>query len=322
MVATRQLGNSDMQITPLGFGTWAIGGGGWSFGWGPQDDKESIEAINRAIDLGMNWIDTAAVYGLGHAEEVVAQALKGRSDKPYIFTKCSLVWDDRRNIGNNMKADSVRREVEDSLRRLKIDVIDLYQIHWPNPDAQIEEGWTTLAELKEEGKVRHIGVSNFNVQQMQRAQSIAPITSLQPPYSLIKRGVEGDILDYCHANNIGVIVYAPMQSGLLTGKMTPERVANMPEDDWRRSSKDFQEPRLSRNLKLVDLLTDIGGRHGRSPGEVAIAWTLRHPAVTGAIVGGRNAGQVDGIIGAMEFRLSEDEIAEIEEFERTNPTPA
>jgi aryl-alcohol dehydrogenase-like predicted oxidoreductase len=312
----RQLGNTDMQITPIGFGTWAIGGGGWSFGWGPQDDKQSIEAIHRAIDLGMNWIDTAAVYGLGHAEEVVEQALRGRSDKPYIFTKCSLVWDNQRNISSNQRASSIRREVEDSLRRLKVDVIDLYQVHWPIPDEQIEEGWTTMAELKEEGKVRHIGVSNYNVEQMRRAQAIAPIASLQPPYSLIKRGIEGDILDYCAANNIGVIVYAPMQSGLLTGKMTPERVANMPEDDWRRSSKDFQEPRLSKNLKLVDLLSDIGNRHGRSPGEVAIAWTLRQPAVTGAIVGGRNAGQVDGIIGAGEFRLSKDEIDEIEAMQQ------
>jgi aryl-alcohol dehydrogenase-like predicted oxidoreductase len=312
----KPLGNTDMQITPLGFGTWAIGGGGWSYGWGPQDDRQSIEAIHRAIDLGMNWIDTAAVYGLGHAEEVVADALKGRSEKPYIFTKCSLVWDNQRRISSNLKAQSVRREVEDSLRRLKVDVIDLYQIHWPNPDEQIEEGWTTLAELQEEQKVRHIGVSNFNVSQMQRAQAIAPISSLQPPYSLIKRGIEGDILDYCHANNIGVIVYAPMQSGLLTGKMTPERVANLPEDDWRRNSGDFQEPQLSKNLKLVDLLRDIGSRHGRAPGEVAIAWTLRQPAVTGAIVGGRNAGQVEGIIGAMEFRLSDDEIAEIEEMQQ------
>jgi aryl-alcohol dehydrogenase-like predicted oxidoreductase len=312
----RQLGNTDMQITPIGFGTWAIGGGGWKFGWGPQDDKQSIEAINRAIDLGMNWIDTAAVYGLGHAEEVVEQALRGRSDKPYIFTKCSLVWDDQRNISNNQRASSIRREVEDSLRRLKVDVIDLYQVHWPFPDEQIEEGWTTMAELKEEGKVRHIGVSNYNVEQMRRAQAIAPIATQQPPYSLIKRDIEGAILDYCAANNIGVIVYAPMQSGLLTGKMTPERVANMPEDDWRRSSPDFQEPQLSKNLKLVDLLRDIGNRHGRSPGEVAIAWTLRQPAVTGAIVGGRNAEQVDGIIGAGEFRLSKDEIDEIESLQQ------
>ncbi len=316
MVQTRQLGPTDMHITPLGFGTWAIGGGGWSFGWGPQDDQDSIAAINRALDLGMNWIDTAAIYGLGHAEEVVAQALKGRSDKPYIFTKCALLWDDQGRISNSLKAASVRREVEASLRRLKIDVIDLYQIHWPNPDPEIEEGWTTLAELKQEGKVRHIAVSNFSVQQMQRAQAITPIASLQPPYSLVKRGIENDILDYCAENNIGVIVYAPMQSGLLTGKMTPERVANMPEDDWRRSSKDFLEPKLTQNLQLVDKLREIGAQYGRAPGEVAIAWTLRHPAVTGAIVGGRNAGQVDGIIGAMAFRLNSDEIEEIEEFLR------
>jgi aryl-alcohol dehydrogenase-like predicted oxidoreductase len=304
-----------MEITAVGFGTWAIGGGGWSFGWGPQDDQRSIEAINRAVDQGMNWIDTAAVYGLGHAEEVVAEALKGRSEKPYIFTKCSLVWDKQGNISSNLKADSVRREVEDSLRRLKVDVLDLYQVHWPNPDPQIEEGWSTLAQLKEEGKVRHIGVSNFNVSQMKRAQAIAPIASLQPPYSLIKRGIEGDILDYCAEQNIGVIVYSPMYSGMLTGKMTPERVANMPADDWRSRDPEFQEPKLSKNLQLADKLRDIGARYGRSPGEVAIAWTLRHPAVTGAIVGGRNADQVDGIIGAGDFRLSENEIAEIEQFQ-------
>jgi aryl-alcohol dehydrogenase-like predicted oxidoreductase len=312
----KQLGKSDMQISVLGFGTWAIGGGGWSFGWGPQDDQQSIAAINRALDLGMNWIDTAAAYGLGHAEEVVAQALKGRSDTPYIFTKCSLVWNDKGTISSSLKADSIRREVEDSLRRLKVDVIDLYQVHWPNPDPDIEEGWTTLAELQAEQKVRHIGVSNFNVEQMRRAQTIAPIASLQPPYSILKRGIEGPILDFCAENNIGVIVYAPMRSGLLTGKMSRERLQNMPEDDWRPRDSDFQEPRLTHNLKLAELLRDIGGRHGRSPGEVAIAWTLRQPAVTGAIVGGRSAEQVDGIIGAGEFRLSEDEIAEIEAFQQ------
>lgn len=312
----KQLGKSDMQISVLGFGTWAIGGGGWSFGWGPQDDQRSIEAINQALDLGMNWIDTAAAYGLGHAEEVVAQALKGRSEKPYIFTKCSLVWDDRGNINSSLKADSISREVDASLRRLKVDVIDLYQVHWPNPDPDIEEGWTTLAELQARQKVRHIGVSNFNVEQMRRAQTIAPIASLQPPYSILKRGIEGPILDFCAENNIGVIVYAPMRSGLLTGKMSRERLQNMPEDDWRPRDKDFQEPRLTHNLKLAELLRDIGGRHGRSPGEVAIAWTLRQPAVTGAIVGGRSAEQVDGIIGAGDFRLSEDEIAEIEEFQQ------
>ncbi|HEY9631396.1 MAG TPA: aldo/keto reductase [Coleofasciculaceae cyanobacterium] len=316
---TRQLGNSDLHLTPIGFGAWAIGGSGWAFGWGHQEDQESIEAIHRALDLGVNWIDTAAVYGLGHSEEVVAQALKGRSQQPYVFTKCALIWDEQGEIGRSLKAESIRREVEDSLRRLKLDAIDLYQIHWPNPDPEIEEGWSTLAQLKKEGKVRYIGVSNFNVEQMRRAQQIAPITSLQPPYSLVNRNIESEILPFCQQHHIGVINYSPMQSGLLTGAMTAERVAQLPEDDWRRNSTEFQEPRLSRNLKLVELLKQIGQRHDRSPGEVAIAWTLRHPAVTAAIVGGRNGKQVEGIIGAMEFRLSELELNEIKTFLRENP---
>lgn len=262
----------------------------------------------------MNWIDTAAVYGLGHSEELVARALKGvpEADRPYVFTKCSLVWDESGQVHNVLKKDSVKRECKDSLRRLQVDVIDLYQIHWPNPDPDIEEGWEALAELKDEGKVRHIGVSNFDVGQMERVGRIAPVETLQPPYNLIDRGVEDEILPYCQRNDIGVIVYSPMKSGLLTGKMTPERVRNLPEDDWRRNHPDFNEPRLSENLRLVEKLREIGERHGRSPGEVAIAWTLRHPAVTGAIVGGRRPEQVDGIIGAAEFRLSEEEIQEIE----------
>ncbi|MBC1241370.1 aldo/keto reductase [Nostoc sp. 2RC] len=316
---TKQLGNSELQITPIGFGAWAIGGGGWTFGWGAQDDEESIAAINRALDLGVNWIDTAAVYGLGHSEEIVAKALKGRSHRPYIFTKCSLIWDEKGKISNSLKADSIQREVEASLRRLDVETIDLYQIHWPNPDPEIEEGWTTLAKLKDEGKVRYIGVSNFNVQQLQRAQKIAPVTSLQPPYSLVKRDVEKEILPFCKENNIGVIVYSPMQSGLLTGKITPERVANFPDDDWRKNNTEFQEPRLSRNLKLVEVLRHIGEKHGRSPGEVAIAWTLNNPALTGAIVGARNPQQVEGIIGAGELRLNQQELDEIEAFIRENP---
>ncbi len=312
---TRKLGNSDLQITIIGFGAWAIGGGNWESSWGPQDDNESIDAIHRALDLGMNWIDTAAVYGLGHSEEVVARALKGRK-RPYIFTKCSLIWGAERKANNNLTAQSLRREVEDSLRRLQIDVIDLYQIHWPNPDPDIEEGWRTLADLKKEGKVRYIGVSNFDVKQMQRAQAIAPITSLQPPYSLIERGIEAEILPYCQAHNIGVIVYSPMASGLLTGAMTRERIASMPADDHRQRRSEFQEPALTRNLALVERLRAIGKRYGRSPGEVAIAWTLRHPAVTGAIVGGRSAKQVDGIIGAADLRLSDADVAEIDSFRR------
>ncbi|HEY0127863.1 MAG TPA: aldo/keto reductase [Rubrobacteraceae bacterium] len=309
-----RFGKTDLEITPVGFGAWAIGGGGWAAAWGPQDDDEAVGAIRRALELEINWVDTAAVYGLGHSEELVARALEGvpDADRPYLFTKCSLVWDEGGDISNVLKRDSVRWECEQSLRRLQTDVIDLYQIHWPRPDEDIEEGWSALAELKEEGKVRHIGVSNFDVSQMERANEISPVETLQPPYNMLNRGVDEEILPYCGENDIGVIVYSPMRSGLLTGKMTAERVQNMPSDDWRRNADDFQEPRLSRNLELVERLTEIGERRGKSPAEVAIAWTLRHPAVTAAIVGGRRPDQVDGIIGAAEFRLSEDEIEEIE----------
>jgi aryl-alcohol dehydrogenase-like predicted oxidoreductase len=309
-----RFGKTDLEITPVGFGAWAIGGTGWRGAWGHQDDDEAVGAIRRAVELGINWVDTAAVYGLGHSEKLVARALKGFSDadRPYVFTKSSLLWDESGNVINSLEKDSVKRECEESLRRLQVDVIDLYQIHWPNPDEDVEEGWGAMAELKEEGKVRHIGVSNFDVSQMERANAIAPVETLQPPYNMLNRGVEEEILPYCGENNIGVIVYSPMRSGLLTGKMTPERVQNMPSDDWRRGADDFQEPKLSRNLELVEKLREIGERHGRSPAEVAIAWTLRHPAVTAAIVGGRRPNQVDGTIGAAEFRLSEDEIEEIE----------
>lgn len=316
---TRQLGNSDLKITPIGFGAWAIGGGDWAYAWGAQDDNDSIAAIRRALEHGVNWIDTAAVYGLGHSEEVVARALQGQSQQPYIFTKCSLVWDEQREVSSSLKAASIRREIEASLRRLQRETIDLYQIHWPNPDPEIEEGWSTLAELQREGKVRWIAVSNFSVEQMQRAQQIAPVTSLQPPYSLINRDVEREILPYCQQQNIGVIVYSPMQSGLLTGAMTRERAANFSDDDWRRNNDEFQEPRLGRNLRLVELLREVGQAHDRSPGEVAIAWTLRHPAVTGAIVGARNARQVDGVVGAADLRLSADEIQRIAAFIEANP---
>ena len=313
---TVKFGKTGMEITPIGFGSWAIGGSGWAAAWGPQDDEEAVGAIRRAVELGMNWVDTAAVYGLGHSEELVAQALKGipESERPYVFTKCSLVWDDNGEVHNVLEKDSVKRECEESLQRLQTDVIDLYQIHWPNPDEDIEEGWEAMAELKDEGKVRHIGVSNFDLSQMERIGEIAPIETLQPPYNMLNRGVEEEILPYCRENDIGVIAYSPMRSGLLTGKMTPERVANLPSDDWRRNADDFQEPRLPRNLELVGLLKEIGAEHGRSPGEVAIAWTLRHPAVTAAIVGGRRPDQVDGIIGAAELRLSEDELDRIETF--------
>jgi len=309
---TRLLGNSDLAITPIGIGAWAIGGGGWNGSMGPQDDADSIPAIHAALDYGLNWIDTAALYGLGHSEEMVARAIQGRSPQPYVFTKCERVWAQNRNVGACLKAESVRRECEDSLRRLRVDVIDLYQIHWPEPYEDIEEGWTELARLKEQGKVRWIGVSNFSVEQMKRAQAIAPITSLQPPYALVRREIEREILPYCLAENIGVIVYSPMYAGLLTGAMTRERVANFLAEDWRRNLPEFQEPALSRNLRVVEHLREIGKRHGRSPGEVAIAWTLNHPAVTGSIVGFRNAQQVAGIISAAEFRLTRAELSQID----------
>jgi len=315
----RILGNSDMALTPIGFGAWAIGGGDWQYSWGPQDDKDSIAAIHKALDMGINWIDTAAIYGLGHSEEVVAKALKTASRKPYVFTKCSLCWRDDKSIYNSLKPASLVEELEASLRRLGVETIDLYQIHWPNPDPEIEEGWETLERFRKQGKVRWIGVSNFDVEQMKRAQKIAPITSLQPPYSMLRRAIETDILPFTKASGIGVINYSPMLSGMLTGKMSAERVAAMPADDWRRRNPEFNEPRLNRNLRLVELLRQIGGGHGVTPGVVAIAWTLHHPAITAAIVGGRNAGQVEETAAALDFRLSEDEYARINAFLAANP---
>ena len=298
----------------LGLGAWAIGGGGWAFSWGPQDDNDSVRAIRAGLDAGINWIDTAAVYGLGHSEEVVAKALEGVSKRPYVFTKCERTWNENREIIKSLKPDSIRRECEASLRRLKTDVIDLYQIHWPEPDEDIEEGWGTLADLQKEGKVRWIGVSNFNAAQMERIRKIAPITSLQPPYSMLVRGIEAEILPYCKAHNIGVIVYSPMRSGLLSGKMTRERVANLAQEDWRHRNPDFQEPKLTRNLELVEVLRDIGQRSGRTPGEIAIAWTLLQPAVTAAIVGVRNPEQVAEITGAASVQLTDADKAAIEKF--------
>lgn len=312
---TKRLGNSDLEITPLGVGAWAMGGGGWAFAWGPQDDQNSIAAIRAAWERGINWIDTAAVYGLGHSEEVVARALEGLSPRPYVFTKCGRIWNEKGEIGKSLRADSIRREVEASLRRLRMETIDLYQIHWPEPDEEVEEGWSTLAALQKEGKVRWIGVSNFNVAQMERARRIAPITSLQPPYSLMRRDVEQEILPYAQKYGIGVIVYSPMCNGLLSGRMTRERVASLPEDDFRRRSPYFQEPQLSRGLALAEKLREIGARHGRTAAEVAIAWTLRHPAVTAAIVGLRSPAQLEGVIGAAEFRLSPEEVNELEQFQ-------
>ncbi len=317
--ATRSLSNSDLHLTPIGFGAWAIGGGDWEFAWGSADDDESIRAIHRALDGGINWIDTAAIYGLGHSEEIVGKALKGRSQKPYVFTKCSMRWFPDRKIYRSLKAGSLQEEIEASLTRLGVDRIDLYQIHWPNPEDEIEEAWETLARFQEQGKVRYIGVSNFNVAQMRRAQAIAPITSLQPPYSLLRRDIESEILPFCRQHNIGVINYSPMVSGLLTGKMTAERIRNLPEDDWRRRNQNFQEPKLSRNLELAALLGEIGREHGVQAGVVAIAWTLRNPAITAAIVGARRPDQVEGTLPAATFRLSDAEAERIERWLAEHP---
>lgn len=310
---TKIPGNSDLAISPIGFGAWAIGGD-WQFGWGAQDDAQSIAAIHRALELGVNWIDTAPVYGLGHSEEIVARALREwKGPRPYVFTKCGMLWDKQGEISYSLHADSIRRECEASLRRLKADVIDLYQVHWTADDPnETIEGWNTLAALQKEGKVRWIGLSNASVGEMQKLQPIAHITSLQPPYSLIRRDVESAQLPWCQRENVGVIVYSPMASGLLTGAMTRERIAALPKNDWRNKNDQFKEPKLSENLKAVERLRVVGTRHGRSPGETAIAWTLHNPAVTGAIVGARSAKQVDGIIGAMDFRLTPQELVEVE----------
>ncbi|MBL6714271.1 MAG: aldo/keto reductase, partial [Pirellulales bacterium] len=289
---TKQLGNSDLQITPVGFGAWAIGGGDWSFAWGPQDDGQSVAAIHEALDLGVNWIDTAPVYGLGHSEEVVGRALAGRAERPLIFTKCGRIWDETRTVGKRLKAESIRSECEASLRRLAVDTIDLYQMHWPEPDEDVEEGWTEMARLQEEGKVRWIGVSNFSVAQMKRATAIAPITSLQPPYSMLRRDVEAEILPYAREHGIGVIAYSPMASGLLTGTWTKDRRESLPEDDWRKHKNPlFQDPAFDHGTAVAEVLREVGAAHGATPAAVAIAWVLENPAVTAAIVGARAPGQ-------------------------------
>jgi len=308
----KQLGASDMWLTPVGLGAWAIGGGDWVYSWGPQDDNDSIAAIHKAINLGVNWIDTAAVYGLGHSEEVVGRAVKQSPVKPFIFTKCGMVWDVNRAIKRTLL--QIRREVENSLRRLQVEAIDLYQIHWPVEDRDIEEGWSAMAALRREGKVRHIGVSNFSVAQMERCQEIAPIASLQPPYSLLNREVEREILPYCTEHNIGVINYSPQASGLLSGAMTRERIAGLPDDDFRRSATQFQEPQLTRNLALAELLRTIGSRRGAAAGIVAVAWTLANPAITAAIVGARNPQQVEANWLAAKFHLTPEEMQEIQSF--------
>jgi aryl-alcohol dehydrogenase-like predicted oxidoreductase len=307
-----QLGQTGMEITRIGLGAWAIGGGGWEFGWGPQDDEESIAAIHHALEQGINWIDTAAAYGFGRSERTVGRALEGVAARPFVFTKCSLLEGPGRTVAHSLKRDSVLREAEASLERLGVDAIDLYQIHWPIPDEDIEEGWAALAELKQQGLVRHIGVSNFDVDQLRRVQQIAPIETLQPQYSLIEREVEMELLPFAEREGIGAIVYSPMGSGLLTGRMTRERIEGLADDDWRKRDGRFNEPQLSQNLALVARLEAVADRHDTTPGAVAVAWALRHPAVDGAIVGFRRPDQVDPILPAANLELTNQDITEIE----------
>jgi aryl-alcohol dehydrogenase-like predicted oxidoreductase len=309
---TTQLGQTGLEITRVGLGAWAIGGGGYDWGWGSQEDEDSIAVIHRALEQGVNWIDTAAQYGFGHSEQVVGRALAALDQRPYVFTKGGQPEGAGRTTRQSLKRDSLRRELEVSLTRLGVDAVDLYQIHWPIPDRDVEEGWSALAELKEQGLVRHIGVSNFGVEQLQRIQQIAPVETLQPPYSLVAREVEEELLPFAERERIGVIVYSPMGSGLLTGAMTRERIEHLPEDDWRKHSDRFQEPQLWRNLALVERVKTVADRHDTTPGAIAVAWTLRKPAVNGAIVGFRRPDQVDPIIPAALIELSDDDVATID----------
>jgi aryl-alcohol dehydrogenase-like predicted oxidoreductase len=313
-LGTTLLGKTGLDITRVGFGAWAVGGGGWEMGWGAQADDDSIAAMHRALELGVNWIDTAAAYGFGHSEHVVGRALAGLPDdaRPYVFTKASLIEGPGRTIEHSLKRDSILREAEASLTRLAIDAIDLYQVHWPIPARDIEEGWAAFAELKEQGLVRHIGVSNFSVAQLRRAQQIAPVETLQPQYSLIDRDAEAHLLPVAEREALGVIVYSPMGSGLLSGAMTRARIAQLPDDDWRTKDPRFQEPNLSHHLELVWRLRTVADRHSTTPGAVAIAWALRNSAVDGAIVGFRRADQVDPLVRAADLRLDTSDIAAIE----------
>ena len=308
---TAPLGATGLEITRIGFGAWAIGGGGWEFGWGPQEDDQSVAAIHHALEQGINWIDTAAAYGFGHSEQIVGRALEGRAERPYVFTKGSLLEGPGRRVVHSLRRDSLIREAEASLQRLGVDAIDLYQIHWPDPAADIEEGWGAVAELKERGLVRHIGVSNFDVEQLRRIQQIAPVETLQPPYSLVDRAVEDDILPFAEREGIGVIAYSPMGSGLLSGAMRRERIAALPDDDWRKRDERFTEPALSRHLATVARLENVAERHGTTAGAVAIAWTLANPAVDGAIVGFRRPEQVDPLVAAADLELAPDDLAQI-----------
>ncbi len=308
---TRQLGKSDLHLTTVGFGAWAIGGGDWAFGWGPQDDADSVRAIHRALDLGVNWIDTAAIYGLGHSEEVVARALDGRGDV-IVATKCGLRWRENGSVYGSLSAQSVRQEVEDSLRRLRVETIDLYQVHWPNPDAEIEEGWAVMPDLIKEGKIRHAGVSNFSVAQLRRAQAIHPVASLQPPYSMIDRAVEPELLPFCAEHGIGVVAYSPLQCGLLTGAFDQKRLGALPKSDWRRKNECFKQPLFHKILKLVKELRPVAEATDQTLARLAIAWILRRPEVTAAIVGARSPSQIEETAPAGDWELSAGELAEVD----------
>jgi aryl-alcohol dehydrogenase-like predicted oxidoreductase len=308
---TMKLGNTDMELTRIGLGTWAIGGGGWQYAWGPQDDADSIATIVRAIELGINWLDTAAIYGLGHSEEIVGKALRRAGQKPFIATKCGRGGRPDGTIYPMLSSESVRKECEASLRRLGIDVIDLYQMHWPQPDEKIEEAWEAMALLKEQGKARHIGVSNFTLQQLERIRKIHPVASLQPPYSMLRRDAEKELLGYCKTHGIGVLAYSPMERGLLTGTWTEERTTGLAADDHRRGVPDFNEPRLSVNLKLVARLKAFAHRYDRTLAELAIAWVLRNDNVTAAIVGGRTPDQIEETAAAGNWQLKRNDIDEI-----------
>jgi aryl-alcohol dehydrogenase-like predicted oxidoreductase len=305
---TVRLGSSELAITHVGFGAWAVGGADWDWGWGRQDDEDSVAAIHRALDLGVNWIDTAAQYGFGHSEAVVGRALDGAAARPYVFTKAGQPEGPGRTTLQSLRRDSLRRELEASLERLGTDELDLWQIHWPTPDEEIEEGWSTFAEAKEEGLVRHIGVCNFGIEQLRRAQAIAPVETLQSNYSLVARDVEREILPFCEREGIGVIAYSPMGSGLLTGSMSPERVETLPDDDWRKRDSRFRDPQ---NYAVADRVAAVAERHRVAPGAVAVAWTLHNPAVDGAIVGFRRPGQVDPILSALQVELSDEDVAEL-----------
>ncbi len=310
---TKKLGNTDLELTTVGLGTWAIGGP-WQFGWGPQDDDEAVAGILKALELGINWIDTAAIYGCGHSEELVGKALKQTSEKPIIATKCSLLWNEKREKVSCLKPESIRNECHDSLKRLGVEVIDLYQMHWPEPEDEIEQGWQAMASLQKQGKVRYIGVSNYNVPQLKRISKVAPVASLQPPYSMIRRDVEEELLGYCAKEKIGVIAYSPMQRGILTGKFSRERVAALPADDHRKRSVEYQEPQFSINLELVEKLKPIAERNGRTLAQLAIAWVLRREEVTAAIVGARRPSQIVETAAAGDWILSQEDIDEIEKL--------